>query len=131
MSPFDASDNWQARAARYQRLSTLLGEDKKTAPLHALALEMQEQVERAHELTARSDDLLRYTAVLLAELGAVVACINGKRLRTSRYSAADVREEARLCIEEAQTGVDDAMRRSLLGRAFELAQLGEQIDRGS
>lgn len=132
MSPFDPKTyDWQHRAARFQRFSALLGEDKATAPLRALAREMEQHRERLRDLMATGDDLLRYNAVLLAEIDVVLACIRGNLLRAPGFRAADLKEESRLCLEEARAAQDEATRHSFASRAFELAQAGEQIGRRS
>jgi hypothetical protein len=131
VSPFDAKvQDWRERASRYGRLSSLLGEDKSTAPLRALTSEMQQQLERLCDLTDTADHLMRYSAVLTAELDFVLARGRANRLRAPGSSTEDLREESRLCLEEAKAAVDDALRGDLASRAFALAQFAEAIDRG-
>lgn len=133
MSPFDpTTDGWEQRARRYHRLSVLLREDKPTGPLRGLALEVERHVQRLQEMEdvrAARDSLMRYNAVLVAEIDAVLARIRGNPVPAPHYNAADVREESRLCVEEARAAADDAVRRSLSSRAFELAQRAEQMER--
>jgi hypothetical protein len=128
--PSDATiDPWQQRAARYQRLSALFHEDRATAPLSSLAAEMQREIIRPRDLTEVADNVMRYNAVLVAQLDHALACVRGNRLPARPFSGDDLREATRLCIEEAKSAVDLATRRSLSARAFDLAQVAEMICR--
>jgi hypothetical protein len=130
MSPFDEKlDDWQPRLARYRRFSALLGEDETMAPLHALAREMEQHLTKRLELQATYKELKRVQDFLIAEIDVVLACVRSHRVCPSGFSAADFREESRLCREEARAAADAATRRSFASRAVDFAMLGEQIAR--
>ncbi len=136
MSPFDdQSRDWQQRAARYRKMSTLLGEDETAVRLRALALEMEEQRKRSGQLRASAEELRACNAVLLAKIDAFLAraraAVSAAKLasRTPPFSAEDVREESRLCREEGMATEDMEIRRPLAWRALALAMLAEQIAR--
>ena len=133
--PRDAFEDWQQRCERFRRLSTLLGEDEATAPLHALALGMQQSLDDWREIRATRQQLRRWRSGLLGEMDTVLVRSRGAMffskhmLRPFSYSAADLREESRLCREEAQTADDVETRRALAAKALGLAYLGEEVER--
>ena len=140
MSPLDdQTQRLQERAARYRRMSALLGEDEATGRLRVLAREIdrqvaalrqgQELIRRAQEARAASYQLTRYNAVLHAEIDSVLARIRGNPRQGHRFRDEDVKEESRLCVEEAEAAADRAMRQSLASQALTLAQLAEQMKR--
>jgi hypothetical protein len=127
MSAFDETQDDRAeRLQRFRKLSALLGEDKRAAPLGALALEMARRLIERSALRAGHEELMRLRQVMLAELDVVIAWTRSHVLRPPGFSAEDLREESRLCREEAGAALDSAMRRSFASRAFDLAMLAER-----
>jgi hypothetical protein len=72
-------------------------------------------------LLAEVDAFLTHAQATLAQARRLVPL--------SRYRAEDVREESRLCREEAATAEQVAGKRAVASRAFALAQLAERMDR--
>ncbi len=136
MSPrLDAFQDWQQRCERYRRFSTLLGEDETTAPLHALVLDMQQHQEKWRALVASREQRQHWRSVLLAEIDTLLMRSRGalfcsrNLLRPFSFSAEDIREESRLCQEEAKTTEDIETRRALASRALRLAIHGGEFER--
>lgn len=126
MSPLDEQqDEWAERVQRYRKLSELLGEDATTAPLRALALEMERNLRLRTELRARHEQLKHLHDVLIAEIDVALTCARSRLLRAPRFSAASLREESRLCREEANAALATAVRRAFASRALDLAMLAE------
>ena len=127
MSPFDEKpDDLQERIARFRKFSLLMGEDEATVPLRALALEMERHLLERRELRAQRHELMRLREVLLAEIDVVLAWSRSHSLRAPSFSSDDLREESRLCREEARAALDLATRRAFATRALDFAMLGEQ-----
>jgi hypothetical protein len=130
MSPLDEKqDDWQQRVARFRRFAALLGEDEATAPLRALAREMERRLLERYALGARYEELKRIGDVLIAEIDVVFAWARSSLVRAPGFTAADLREESRLCREEASAALDETTRRAFAKRALDLAMLGEEITR--
>jgi hypothetical protein len=131
MSPFDEKlDDWQERIARFRRFTALLGENEAMAPLRALAQAMEQNLLKRRALSARSDELMALRDVMMAEIDIVLACARNRRLQPAPgFSPADLREESRLCREEASAALDVATQRAFARRALDLAMLGEQRTR--
>ena len=91
---------------------------------------MERQLERLRDLTETGHDLRRYSSVLISELDFLLTRWRGGRLRASGFSAEDIREEARMCLDEAKAAVAETLRKSLASRAFLLAQVAERVNRG-
>ena len=135
MPPFEATQGSGGRATRYRELADLAGEDRMAVRLRGLAEELQRQQERYAELHVASQQTRRRTALLLSELdeflkGVRTELASARRmLRPCSYSAEDLREESRLCREEARAALDLEGRRALAARALDFAMLGEQAAR--
>ena len=122
------------RAARYRRLSSLLGRDATDGPLPALASEIEEWVEQIERTMEKVHSQVAATHVLVAEIDACIARTgqkppSSKLRRGCRYSAEDLREAARLCAEEARAASDPSERRELSAKVTDLADFAEMIDR--
>lgn len=134
MSPFDPEGHhrWQSRCERW---SALLREDGQAAPLHALALDLKQNWEQRRELMAQAEALKCYRATLLAQIDRILTQIQAEmalakqRQHPLSFSAEDMREESRLCREEAAATADMEMRRAIASRAVALAMLGEAAER--
>jgi len=130
MSPLDEKqDDWQQRIARFRRFAALLGEDEAMAPLRSLAREMERRLMERYALGARYEELKRIGDVLIAEIDVVFAWARSSLVRAPGFTAEDLREESRLCREEADAALDAATRRAFAKRALDLAMLGEEITR--
>ena len=136
MSPFDDRHlDWKRRAERYRQWSRLLDQHDEGLPLRRLALELEQSAETRRALTASHDEMMRQRAVLWEEIDRLVARVRGAWLYSAYYlepypfSADDLREEARLCQEEA-TATDDAETcRCFADCGTELAQFAELAGR--
>jgi hypothetical protein len=126
---------WRQRAARYRTMSALLGEDESAGRMRALAVELENRLTDLERLATDGEDLAAMTRVLLGEIDAFLGqaqtvAANARSLaRPGKSRAADVREEARLCIEEGKAAAQRAVRRAAASRAFALAQLAEEMER--
>ena len=135
MAPLDEKlRDWQQRTARYRQLSMLLGEDETAGRLHTLALEMEQRLNTFRETRTVAQERLLDNAILLAQIDTFLARARGamffasQLLRPLRLKPEDLREESRLCREEARESEDIATRRALATRALALAVIGEKID---
>jgi hypothetical protein len=129
MSPFDDKrDERQQSVERFRRFSTLLGDGEATAPLRDLALEMERHLLQGPVRTEH-DELKRLREVLLAEIDVIIAWSKSRMLRSPGFSAAGLREESRVCLEEAKAARDTATRRAFARRALDLAMLAEHATR--
>lgn len=132
---FEDRDDWQRRVERFRRWSTLLGEDDTMAPLRTLVLQMEQQRDRLQKIDAAREELMRHRSVLLGEIDTLLERARGNllsaraRLLPSRFDPEDIREESRLCREEARSAEELATRRSFASRSLELAMLGEKVAR--
>src|SRR5580658_5398890 len=95
------------RAARYRRVSSLLGGRPKDSRLTALAREIEEWADQIERTMEKVHTQVAATHVLVAEIDACIGRAGqevafSKMRRNGRYSADDLREEARLCAEEAR-----------------------------
>lgn len=135
MAPLDAKRrDWEDRIARCRRLADLLRGDTMGARLAALAQEIEEQLRKHGDLLAVAAERRRHRRAMLAEIDGVLARarteLSLSRLKLDRaYSADDLREEARLCRDEAMASDDVETRRAFAGHAFELAMMGEAVQR--
>jgi hypothetical protein len=136
MPPFDdQTHGLRHRALRYRELARLSQDGEMGGRLRALAAELERQIERSAELSANAIETRRRTAMLLAQLDAVLGLVRqalfstSRQLCASRFSAEDLREESRLCREEAVAVADVEARRALAGRALDFAMIGEQLAR--
>jgi hypothetical protein len=122
----------RGRAARYRRLSSLLGCGAEDDRLQTLAGEIEEWVEQIEKTMGKVHSEVAASHVLLAEIDACIA--RGQRpafpkpRRGRRYSAEDLREAARLCAEEARRASDPSDRRELSAKIADLAGFAEMID---
>jgi hypothetical protein len=123
------------RAARYRRFSSLLGGGNHDGRLTALADEIESWVEQMERSVDRIQTQAVATHLLVAEIEAHLAPA-GERAAAlakfplaSRHSAEDLREEARLCAEEARAASSPSARRELAAKIAELADAAETIDR--
>ena len=126
---------WREKVARYRSLSRLFQERDGSGPLAALARGIEEQIQN---LDALKTDLHMHQLnrqVVMAELDSVLV-----RLRTfadggiaahpnGHFTVDDVREESRLCLEEAKAAEEIAQQRLLSAHAFEFARLAKQMSR--
>jgi hypothetical protein len=135
MAPLDEkSYDWQQRAARCRRLSNLLGADETAGRLHSLALAMEQRLNTFRQTRAVTQERMLDNAILLAQIDTFLARARGamffasQLLRPLRLKPDDLREESRLCREEAEEAEDAAARRAFAARALALAVLGEEID---
>lgn len=124
--------DWQERIARCRELADLMRGDTAGARLAALAREIEQQLQTWSELRAVADEQRRHRRAMLAEIDVMVIRtrleLSLSRLRAKEANGSEqLREEARLCREEALAGDDMAMRRSFAGRAFELSMMGEAL----
>jgi len=134
MSPLDDKlRDWQQRATRYRQLSALLGEDETAGRLHTLALEMEQRLHTFGRAAATAEERMLDNAILLAQVDTFLARARGAMffashlLRPLGLSADDLREESRLCREEAEDSENAATRRAFASRALALAVIGEKI----
>ena len=121
------------RAARYRRVSSLLGGRTKDSRLTALAGEIEEWADQIERTMEKVQTKVAATHVLVAEIDACIGRTGqeaafSKMRRNGRYSADDLREEARLCAEEARAASDLAEKRTLAAKAADLADVAEKVD---
>ena len=120
---------------RYRKWAELLRTDRGGARLAALAVEMEEAGQRLRELATAAEQKRRYRDALRREILDLIARAHSELAyarhlsRDHSYSAEDLREESRLCREEARSAEDGAVRRDFAGKAFELAMIGEAVER--
>jgi hypothetical protein len=133
MSPLiGKSDGWQRRVSRCRRFSTLLRENEASGLLHALARDIERRLESLGDARTAWYELKRYNAVLLGEIDEAL-----RRMRMPAppqppdFRADDLREAARLCLEEVQAAADIAMQRSFGQRALDLATQAERVAKGN
>jgi hypothetical protein len=122
------------RATRYRRLSSLLGCGDDDDRLQALAGEIEEWVEQIERTMEKVHSEVAATHVLVAEIDACIGRAGQKpgfpKLRRGcARSADDLREAARLCVEEARAASDPSERRELSAKIADLAGFAEMIDR--
>ncbi|HEV8026314.1 MAG TPA: hypothetical protein VGP50_02725 [Stellaceae bacterium] len=122
------------RAARYRRVSSLLGGRPKDSRLTALAREIEEWADQIERTMEKVHTQVAATHVLVAEIDACIGRAGqevafSKMRRNGRYSADDLREEARLCAEEARAASDLAEKRKLAATAADLADAAESVER--
>jgi hypothetical protein len=136
MAPLeDASRDWRDRMLRVRRLADLLRADPAAGRLVALAQEIEQGLLRLSETAAIAQETRRHSAVIRAEMAGIVARSRSELffakhfLRNHRYSADDLREESRLCREEASASEEGEARQELAASAFQLAMMGEAISR--
>ena len=119
-------------AARYRSLSTLFRESGSNRSLLDASRSIEAQLSDGANLTAIADEVDTQAKVLLAKLDRFLARARSA-LRTPVlevwYSADDVREEARLCKEEAHAVQDVPIRRSILAGASALIELADVMHR--
>lgn len=133
MPPYgDKARVWWERAARIRRLADLSRDEGTAQTLRALAAELTQKLHAHLEIAAAIADEKRRSEVLAAELDAMLMRARGgmflaRHSLAPTYSAEDLREEARLCREEARAAGDLAVRRKLAARSTELAMLAEEI----
>ncbi len=134
MSPLDNKlRDWHQRATRYRQLSALLGEDETARRLHTLALEMEHRLHAFGRAAATAEERMLDNAILLARIDTFLARARGamffasQLLRPLGLNTDDLREESRLCREEARDSEDAATRRAFASRALALAVIGEKI----
>jgi len=131
MAPFDAP----GLQLRCERWSALLREDGAAEPLHALLGDMEQNSGKLRELAAQRKALLRYHIQLVAEIEKVIGRARAEMfsakhlLRPMSFSAEDLREESRLCRDEAAATADIEMRRKIAALALDFAMLGEAATR--
>lgn len=125
---------WRS-VSRYRRLSALFAEDGACCPLLAVARGIETHLDNNETLTALNEELAAGTQVLLAEIDTLLMRARATRaearalLSRPIHSSADMREEARLCAEEAQADESMDRKRSIAARAFSLAQFAEAAER--
>ncbi len=109
MSPLDNKlRDWHQRATRYRQLSALLGEDETARRLHTLALEMEHRLHAFGRAAATAEERMLDNAILLAQIDTFLARARGAMFFASQLrrplglNTDDLREESRLCREEAQ-----------------------------
>jgi hypothetical protein len=122
----------QARAARYRRISGLLGDEAVCAKLDRLADELDgaiAQLEVASGLIATTvENSHRLWAGLSFDF-LMQTLREHETSATSRVRAQDWREIARMWIDEAESAKNHPDKELLAARAFEIAQLAEKIAR--
>lgn len=113
----------------------MLREDRAAEPLRALLGDMEQNGGKRRELAAQRKALLRYHIRLVAEIEKVLARARAEMfsakhlLRPMSFSAVDLREESRLCRDEAAATADTEMRRKIAALALDFAMLGEAATR--
>src|SRR6266853_159699 len=111
----------------------LLGEDETAGRLHTLALEMEQRLNTFRENRTVAQERLLDNAILLAQIDTFLARARGAMFFASQlrrplgFNTDDLREESRLCREEARDSEDAATRRAFASRALALAGIGEKI----
>jgi hypothetical protein len=136
MSPLEQRlQQWEARLSRCRELADRLRGDDGGDRLAVVAVEIQQQMREIAEGTLTVAHEMRRSAAMLAEMNQVItrtrhALLLSREHRIAfRFGADDLREEARVCREEAEASDDISSRQTFAARAFELAQLGEAIHR--
>jgi hypothetical protein len=118
-------------------MAELLGRGDGAPRLRALAAELERQIENRAALRDAAETSRRHRAAMLAEMKDVCDQIRAelsrarRLLQPMRFSGDDLREESRLCREEAAVSGRTEMGRALASRAAELAMFGEHVDRRS
>ncbi len=136
MAPFDIRlREWEGRINRCRELADRLRGDDGANRLAALAAELEQRMRAVRAETLMISQQMRFRAAILAEINLVVARTRTELLlsraerATFRFTADDLREEARVCREEAEACEDITSRQTFAARAFDLAQVGEAVER--
>ncbi|HLG86053.1 MAG TPA: hypothetical protein VKZ79_02540 [Alphaproteobacteria bacterium] len=131
----ERADRWREQATRFRALARLLGDERGAGPLAELARGIDEQARSLEALRAGVIVQSLRTEVLLAELDVLRAraraILSEQRHRHGgvSFTIEDVREESRLCVEEAAAMHEIAEKKLVTEQAFALAQLAEEISR--
>ena len=122
---------WEERLVRFQRLAELLERNGGVdAKMRGTIAAIESNAWKAHAAALASQHFAR---TVVAELNMFVT-----RARTAQFVAShphrqelaeDLREESRLCIEEARETEEMEVRREVAATALDLALLGEQTAR--
>lgn len=136
MAPFDTRlREWESRITRCRELADRLRGDEGANRLLAIATELDHRMRAIARETLTISQEMRFRAAMLAEINLIVARTRTELLlsrahrSTFRFTADDLREEARVCREEAEACEDITSRQTFAARAFDLAQMGEAIER--
>lgn len=136
MAPFESvGRNLQTRLQRCQKLADLLRADQAGARFAALAAQIEQQLQDYAALSASLEDGRRHREALRADIDRVIARSRSELffsehlLRDHTFSSEDLREESRLCREEARASGDGEERRGFARSAFDLAMLAEAVER--
>ncbi len=129
------TDRWREQATRFRALARLLGDESGVGPLAELARGIDEQIRSVEALRAGVIVQSLRTEVLLAELDMLrararaILSEQGDHHAGVSFTTEDVREESRLCVEEAAAMHEIAEKKLVTEQAFALAQLAEEISR--
>jgi hypothetical protein len=125
----------RSRMERCRRLADLLQYDEAGTRLAALAVEIEQQLQRHGELAVIVNQWERDSAEIIAEIDRMVALSRSALLTTKialrnyRFTPDDLREESRLCREEAVACKQADAQRGFARRALDLAYVAEAISR--
>lgn len=129
----DRIELWRQQVARYRSFSRLLREDEGSGVMAGLALGLEAQIEKLDALRGEVRLHQLRTQVLLAELDTLRAHLrslpDNPCLASGDFTADDVREESRLCLEEAEAAEEIAAKRLFAAHAFELARMAKEMSR--
>lgn len=134
-SPDTVWHDLQPRLLRLQKLADLIRTDDAGPQAAVLADQIEQQLQTYRDLYATLEDVRRHRLAVHAEVGRVIARSRAGlffakyMLRDHPHSADDLREESRLCQEEARTCDDGREQRGFASHAFDLAQLAEAVER--
>lgn len=115
-------DDFRERAARHRRLASLLEGENVHGPMSAFADELERWVEQMERAADCVQSQLAQKQILLAEIDAQLAAFREAKAQLTtapakaRFSTEDLREEARICAEEARAASSAAYRRALAAR---------------
>ncbi len=125
---------WRQQAARYRSLSRLLLLDPDdSSPLAALARGIEEQIQNLETFVGELHMHQLQQQIVAAELDTALARVRtivdgGVAIRPNgHFTADDVREEGRLCLEEAEATEDAATKRLMAARADQFGRLAKRM----
>lgn len=126
---------WQERHARCRRMADLVRAREARSRLAALAHEIEKQMSDLSRIVTIAEERKRQSTLLLEAIEQIAGHIRSEMfftkqlLRRNSYTPEALREEARLCREEAKLSAGSEQHRAFSHRAFELAQFAEAVSR--
>jgi hypothetical protein len=126
-------DGLKIRLVRYQELAELLATNPASTRFPAVVSKIQQQQNFLDGLRLTREACTRSRKAMSEEMNAIIAesrsALFASKLnaRGHPFGAEDLREESRLCLEEARGCVDHQERLQFARHAFDLAQLGEAV----